>query len=383
MKTLSVMFAVQGEGRGHLTQAISMYELLTRNGFEVCCVVVGGSSRRELPEFFKKSFNEPVVPMKSPNFFMDRHGRGIHMGRTLIKNLLMLPEYIRSVRLFKRLVDFHEPDLILNFYEPLVGLYAGSYSGHPPVVCIAHQYSYLHPEHRFPISKSLQKIGILAYTKLTKLGSNSCLAISLSDSGSCPRKKLYTVPPILRRELLSLHSRDEGYLLVYLVNSGYMKDILEWHRENPEVHLRCFTDSREVREEHFGHWQVDAKLSFHSLDGTVFLEQLAGCSGLATTAGFETVCEAMFLGKPIFMVPVKGHFEQRCNAVEAQEAGAGLQGSTFDMNQLINITRSGHHIPDQYRDWVLSCPDRLLSFLHGFLLKPHTVEAPYLFQEAV
>ena len=37
---MKVLFIVQGEGRGHLTQAIAMERLLRRNGHEVAEVLV-------------------------------------------------------------------------------------------------------------------------------------------------------------------------------------------------------------------------------------------------------------------------------------------------------------------------------------------------------
>lgn len=49
---------------------------------------------------------------------------------------------------------------------------------------------------------------------------------------------------------------------------------------------------------------------------------MAGCRAYATTAGFESICEAMYLGKPVLMVPA--HIEQDCNAHDAMRAGAGL-----------------------------------------------------------
>lgn len=45
---------------------------------------------------------------------------------------------------------------------------------------------------------------------------------------------------------------------------------------------------------------------------------MAGCKAYASTAGFESVCEAMYLGKPILMVPA--HIEQDCNAYDAKKA---------------------------------------------------------------
>ena len=41
---MKFLFIVQGEGRGHLTQAITLEEMLLRNGHEVVEVLVGKSS---------------------------------------------------------------------------------------------------------------------------------------------------------------------------------------------------------------------------------------------------------------------------------------------------------------------------------------------------
>ncbi|MBP3392750.1 MAG: glycosyltransferase, partial [Clostridia bacterium] len=46
---MKVLFIVQGEGRGHLTQAIDMEDLFRRNGYEVVEVLVGKSNSRRLP----------------------------------------------------------------------------------------------------------------------------------------------------------------------------------------------------------------------------------------------------------------------------------------------------------------------------------------------
>ena len=46
------LFVVQGEGRGHLTQAISLGEMLRRHGHEVVEVLIGKCSNRELPASF-------------------------------------------------------------------------------------------------------------------------------------------------------------------------------------------------------------------------------------------------------------------------------------------------------------------------------------------
>lgn len=62
---------------------------------------------------------------------------------------------------------------------------------------------------------------------------------------------------------------------------------------------------------------------------------MAGCKAYASTAGFESICEAMYLGKPVLMVPA--HIEQDCNAYDAMKAGAGIISDSFDLQPLLRL----------------------------------------------
>ena len=72
-------------------------------------------------------------------------------------------------------------------------------------------------------------------------------------------------------------------------------DLLHWHSAHPEIPLHFFWDKQDEAEV----CRVDDTLSFHQLDDVKFLRYMAGCKAYATTAGFESVCEAMYLGKPL------------------------------------------------------------------------------------
>lgn len=48
------VFIIQGEGRGHFTQALVMREMLTRRGGEVVEVLIGKSEARRSRIFFSK-----------------------------------------------------------------------------------------------------------------------------------------------------------------------------------------------------------------------------------------------------------------------------------------------------------------------------------------
>ena len=52
-----------------------------------------------------------------------------------------------------------------------------------------------------------------------------------------------------------------------------------------------------------------------------FVESLTSCFGVICNAGFETPSEALFLGKRLIVIPLKGQFEQKCNAIALKKIG--------------------------------------------------------------
>ena len=160
------------------------------------------------------------------------------------------------------------------------------------------------------------------------------------------------VPPLLRKEVLCTQPWDGGYLHGYLLNSGFSEEVKTWHSKHPEIVMHFFWDKKDVPNE----TSVNNTLTFHRLSDTLFLHYLAGAKAYASTAGFESVCEAMYLGKPVLMVPT--HIEQACNAHDAVLAGAGVSADRFDMDTLLNLSKNYHPNPDfkqwvQHADWLI------------------------------
>src|SRR5882757_2485803 len=119
---MKIMFTVQGEGRGHMTQAIAMSEMLQRHGHQIVAVVAGTNQTRSLPTFFEQAFSVPVRPILSPGFSLKRH-RSISMPATLANLIRNLPSYRRSLKTIRAAIDETQLDLIINFLEPLMGVY--------------------------------------------------------------------------------------------------------------------------------------------------------------------------------------------------------------------------------------------------------------------
>jgi uncharacterized protein (TIGR00661 family) len=159
---------------------------------------------------------------------------------------------------------------------------------------------------------------------------------------------LIIVPPLLRSETKRIAPTLGDYIHGYMVNDGYSAEVIKWHKQHPDVPLYFFWDKKNVDKETI----IDENLTFHTLDDQLFLEKMAASKAYVSTAGFESICEAMYLGKPIMMVPVAGHYEQACNAEDAKLSGAGISAATFDLNLLLIYLPTHKDISVTFRGWA-------------------------------
>jgi len=211
MRTSKFILCVQGEGRGHLTQAIAVCDLLRKSGHIVSCVTVGISSEREIPDFFIRKINLPIIKLTSPNFVKDKNKRSVSLLRSITSNILMAGEFRKSLHTLKQIIEDYNPDVLINFYEPLVGAYSLFNKPDCRIISIAHQYTYLHPSYRFPPGCRIQSFFTRLFTNLTVTGSKKILAISMRDMPEALNKKLQIVPPILRKELFQQEITQEDF----------------------------------------------------------------------------------------------------------------------------------------------------------------------------
>ena len=97
---MRVLFTVQGEGRGHLTQAITLRALLEKQGHEVIGVIVGKSSARQLPDFFTARIQAPLYTVESPNFLPPRKKTNRPpLLRSIAYNVMRAPRFRSGVNL--------------------------------------------------------------------------------------------------------------------------------------------------------------------------------------------------------------------------------------------------------------------------------------------
>ena len=350
---MKYLFIVQGEGRGHLTQALTLEEILRRNGHEVVEVLVGKSSSRTLPGFFNRNIQAPVKRFLSPNFMPAPDNKRADLKKSFVYNLIHLPEYFRSMCYINQRIRETGAEVVINFYELLTGLTYAFFRPSVPYICIGHQYLFLHRDFQFPNKSPVQLWMLRFFTRMTALRSSKKLALSFREMERDDEHQIVVVPPLIRREITAIQPEEGNYIHGYMVNAGFADTVESFHTMHPEVPLRFFWDKTETEEV----VRVDETLSYHQIDDVKFLNGMAGCRAYATTAGFESICEAMYLGKPVLMVPA--HIEQDCNAHDAMRAGAGIISDSFDLKPLLRF--AGTYSPNRtFVRWVRSGERRII-----------------------
>lgn len=352
---MKYMFIIQGEGKGHMTQAIAIKELIESEGHEVSSVLVGTNKKRAIPEFVRSNFDCRVITMSSPSFVFEKDG-GINVWKSIISNVYSFPKYLISLRRIHQQINKIKPDVVINFYDPIFGIYRLIGGKCNKSFSIGHQFMFLHPNYVSNKSneKKLEMIGAKYFTKLIGYKSKK---IALSITEEVPIDGIVIVPPILREDVFKGKIENDGFVLIYTMSSGYGKEFL---MESPKnVKFEVFTEK---------FWPSDSdvmefgNITFNKLDGKKFLEYMKKCEMVVCTAGFETASEASYLGKKVMVIPTKNHSEQYFNGWDFQLNGLAKMRHDFK-----NISKSDVKLDKKaigkFKNWVNSYKDKFKEAL--------------------
>lgn len=358
---MKYLFFIQGEGRGHFSQALTLKEKLEARGHFVVSIIVGADVKKPLPVFFKDQVPaELITKIDSPRFITDKENKGIKVFRSSLFTVWQTPRYTRALRKIRQIVLSSQPDILVNFYESMAGNYYRLYREKRPMFCIGHQYFINHPSFRFPDINWMAKASFRFFNSFTAPRQARRIALSFSLEPDLAEDNIFVCPPLIRREIKEQLPSNKGFFLGYLLNAGYSEEIKDWCRRNPAQKVEAFWDDSRCPETRIGD-----NLTFHYLDRKKFIDRLASCSAYACTAGFDSVAEAAYLQKDILMIPTRNHFEQKCNAADAERVGLATKTDTFDLSAITEAISKTHssEAKRSFKEWVDNFDDKIISIL--------------------
>jgi uncharacterized protein (TIGR00661 family) len=134
------------------------------------------------------------------------------------------------------------------------------------------------------------------------------------------------VPPILRQSVLDAKKKARAgeHVLVYQTSASDTKLVDELNRVKGEKFV-VYGLRKNAR-------HGNCTLKEFSEDG--FVDDLAAARAVVCNGGLSLIGEAVFLGKPIFSVPVQNQYEQVLNARYLEELGYGLGAEKIEADVL-------------------------------------------------
>lgn len=319
---MNYLFIIQGEGKGHMSQALALYDRLTAKGDSVNRVCIGASPQRELPVYIMDHFGDRIRRFRSPNFIMARDRKGIRPVLTLFYNLLISPVFVRSIVILRKEIRSPEIDIVVNFYDMIGGLAAFISRSGKKTVVLSHHFFLTGKYFRLPSKPVLQRVFLKSLNRFSSLGASEIWALSFSRYENYGR--VWIKPPVLRKQVYKLKPSIGKHILVYLLNPGLIDEIIPVSLQFPQYSFRIYSSANISSED------IPGNIEILEPSESGFLADLASSRALITSAGFESQCEGAFLGKPVFTIPSKKHFEQMCNAVDGKRSGISFGFDEFD-----------------------------------------------------
>ncbi len=295
----NILYGVNGEGSGHSSRAREVITHLQAQGHRVH-VASFDRGYRKLRDHFEVTEIDGLRLAYVEN--------RVRYRKTLVRNLLHLPQTTRMVRLLEGKAAGWELDVVITDYEPIT-----CHVGHKlklPVIAIDNQHLLTDAQISYPREYQKEAAAAKLVTRLMTPRADAHLIITFFTA-PLRKRKATLFPPILREAVLKARPTNGDFVLVYVTaEAAQLIDLLKTVRQR----FVCYGFNRTGKEEN---------IEFRKPGLDTFLQDLSGCRAVIANAGFSLITEALCLGKPYLAWPVKKQFEQVFNAYYIGRMGYG------------------------------------------------------------
>ena len=298
---MKILYAIQTTGNGHLARAQNIIPRI-KEVAELEIITSGPKNDFLLEE-------KPIKHFTGVTFFYTDNGSVNWLKTIFLNNYFEFFKEVLSCPVKKY-------DLIINDFEP-VSAWSARFNN---IKCFELTNQYSMSLSSVPKPKSYNKLILCAikYIIPSKLGYGY-------------HYKKYTDRiffPIIRDKIRNLRLTTSDEIIVYLPTYSPSNLIKIINKLTVKKRWTIFSLDAKKKEKIFG-------VNLEPLSEDIFLKKFASCYGIVCAGGFATTSEAIFLGKPMIVVPVEGQIEQQFNAAALKQEGVTVIDKFSDKN--INI----------------------------------------------
>ncbi len=328
MKRHKILYGVCGIGNGHTQRQLPLIEYFSKNSRIV--IFAYDSSYQFYAEYFKNSQDITVLNVAVPFYVGSKEGIDFEATRKLEKNK---KDYtgINGGAIAKAEEIIGVPDVVISDYEPISAEYAYKHSA--PLVTIDQQSKYLVGE--FPAELHGQTY-VDEIVRLKMFFPTAAMRIACSFFDVTKKEgseEALLVPPIFKDSILNMKNNPTSLssVLVYFSSQQEfpqsIEEVIPICLSQPGIQFHFFLPNAEER-------SSSENIIFYKHGDQGFGDVLRNCSGIISTAGHTLLSEAMYLGIPVYAIPL-AVYEQQMNAEIIDKNGFGVMSETINEERLI------------------------------------------------
>ncbi|MBX9732482.1 MAG: glycosyl transferase [Chitinophagaceae bacterium] len=283
---MKILYAVQATGNGHISRAIEILPFIQQYG-EVDIFLSGSNSnlQAELPIKYRS---------KGLSLFYGNKG-GLDYWK-MLKDCSLVSVWKEANSL-----PVEKYDIVLNDFDCITAL-ACKLKGKPSIG-FGHQASF--QSKHTPRTSKKDIAGEWVLHQYAKASAYVGLHFEAYDQ--------FIFSPILKSNILHANPTNKKHITVYL--SHYSDDMLmHYLYQHPDIYFEVF--SKRVKTP-----TRSNNIRFIPISNEAFTKSMIESEGVITGAGFETPAEALYLGKKLMCLPIRGQYEQLCNAAALKNFG--------------------------------------------------------------
>ncbi|MFT3703813.1 MAG: glycosyltransferase family protein [Agriterribacter sp.] len=283
---MKIFYAIQATGNGHISRAMELLPHLEDYG-KVDLFLSGANSSLEL---------DAPVKYRSKGLSLFYTCKGALDYYSMFRK-------IEPLRLRKETaaLPVEKYDLVINDFECITSMACRQKK--VPSINFGHQASFMSAKTPRPAQPSTTGEWILKnYARASQY-----LGLHFKSYDD------FILPPVIKSEIWNASPTDGGYITVYLP-SYCDGEIKKFFKQLDHYHFQVF--SKQVKTV-----TRDNNFTFIPVDKNAFNESLIHCHAIICGAGFETPAEALHLNKKMMVMPIKGQYEQKCNAAALEQLG--------------------------------------------------------------
>lgn len=304
-----IIYALTSQGRGHSSRVTAMAEALEARGHELLFVAGGGAGQ------LLRDQGREVVDVPVLRHLM--HNNEIRLWTSLASMSWQSLTTLGVARqLAPRFVAFGA-DLLISDFESY-SIRAAQKIG-LPLMCFNHQQVLTHTRYEVPRRYAWDAwVARLVVNTAMPRRPEHVLISSFFYPPLRDERTATLVAPILRKAVREVEVTTGEHVLVYHNDPTGLVGLLEAMAGNPEQRFVAYN------------FEVPAdaatrmpNVEFKTPEVSGFLADLASAKAVVCTAGFTLLSEALYLGKPLLVMPNGGIFEQTLNALYLERDGLG------------------------------------------------------------